>query len=138
MTKRGHTQPERTLEAHESIQFTANPQNIAGSGKASITVTAEPEMDFRNIFDVYGLGGAEVLSFEALPDRLELVVNPLHNVESTQMSLMLDFGDDEVHIARDLVSIEREDAEIEDGHSENEEEQTQGEEERTGENNETD
>ena len=125
-----HTQAE--------VLFTATPSRLEGPGKAQIIITATPDLSFADLLDVYSMGQAELLAFEAFDDHVELLVSPKPTAQQGTLSLIFDFGDEDVHFAKDVVQIDLLPDPLEEEDHESEEEQTETEDQQnTGEQNET-
>ncbi len=123
----------------DSVVFVATPERIAGPGEAQITIIGEPVLSFAGLVDVYSMGPAEVLAFEAFDHHLELLVAPKPTAQVGTLSLIFDFGNEEVHFAQDVVQIDLLPDDFEEEPGDDGQEQTQNEnEQNTGEQNPTD
>ena len=118
------------VASENGVRFTAEPNRIESHGKVLIQITAEPNLSFVGLEDIYSMGQAELLAFEAFEDRLEVLVSTKPTAQLGTMSLIFDFGEEEVHFAKDLVDIDlstNEHQEDEPGQTQSENEQTTGE-----------
>ena len=123
----------------EAVVFVATPERIEGPGKAEISIVAEPSLSFADLVDVYSMGQAEVLAFEAFDHHLELLVAPKPTAQEGTLSLIFDFGNEEVHFAQDVVQIDLLPDDLEGERGDDGQEQTQNEnEQNTGEQDPTD
>ena len=122
-----------------AVVFVATPERIEGPGKTQISIIAEPSLSFADLVDVYSMGQAEVLAFEAFDHHLELLVAPKPTAQEGTLSLIFDFGDEYVHFAQELVQIDLFPDDIDEDPGDDGQEQTQNEtEQNTGEQDPTD
>ena len=88
------------------LYFMAEPDRIERHGKANIEITAEPNLSFVGLEDIYSMGPVEMLAFEAFEDRLTVLVSTKPTAQQGTVSFLFDFGDEEVHFAKDVVDVD--------------------------------
>lgn len=92
-------------EPESEIRFTATPNIIESPERTLVVLESDPGMDFSLVQDVYALGDAEVIAFRSSEAALHLMMTVLDDAESGAVHLVLDFGQEEMEVARDIIEI---------------------------------
>ena len=95
-----------TAAGETDVRFMAEPNRIESHGKTNIEIIAKPNLSFVGLEHIYSMGPVEVLAFDAFEDRLALLVSTKPTAQLGTLSLIFDFGDEEVHFAEDVVRID--------------------------------
>jgi hypothetical protein len=92
-------------EAVSEIQFTATPSVIESREDTLVVLESDPGLDFSLVQDVYALGDAEVIAFRSRDKALHLMMNVLEHASTSSVHLVLDFGNEEMEVARDIIEL---------------------------------
>lgn len=87
--------------------FMATPDIIEAEKQTLVVLEAEPDMDFSGVQDVYALGDAEVIAFRSSPNALHLMMLASESAEPSMVHLVMDLGNEQMEVARDILAIER-------------------------------
>ena len=86
--------------------FTATPDIIEPQQPTLVVLEADHDFDFSLVQDVYALGDAEVIAFRSTTRTLHLKMIALEQTESNTVHLVLDMGNEEMEVARDIITVE--------------------------------
>jgi hypothetical protein len=92
-------------EAVSEVLFTATPSIIESRNETLVILESKPGLDFSLVQDVYALGHADVIAFRSSEKALHLVMNALEHASTSSIHLVLDFGNEKMEVARDIIEL---------------------------------
>ena len=104
---------EETGETETEIRVT--PEQLAIGSKDVFTVTTEPAIEYELVSDVFTLDDAEVLQFEPTADALMVTIGAVQGVEAGPVTLVLEYADGTIAIAKEALTVFDPNAELEEG-----------------------
>ena len=98
-------------EDGDGVQFTLTPDTLNLGEKAEIIVRATPTIEFELVSAVHALNGVEVLDFVPSEGGLMVLLGAPDDIEPGPATILLEYADGSVEVAREALTVVDPDAE---------------------------
>ena len=102
-------------EDETETRISVTPDQLQMGTRAEFLVTAEPLIEYELVSDVFALNGAEVHRFTPTKEGLVVLIGAPEGLEPGPVSLILEYADGSMDVAREALEIVDPNAELSEG-----------------------